>query len=420
MRKLSVVFVALAMVFAFSVNAMAAQGLFYTEKERLPTAPTKELEVYGSVRVNTFIQSLDKEATGASFDDTDLIWDLDDGSSRFGVRFKSGKIGANVEIRPRDRQSVRTRTMSIQGQSDLLRHWYGSYDLGFGTFIVGQTWTPTFNPICNECLIGGGGVLDGYGDGGFSARAPGLQLHMPIKGINGLFKFALLKPWIDPGPVGPPPTSPGGGIVGTPIVPNFASFENDTTLPKIEASLSGAFGPLGFNVRGGYNTVKYVNRANDQDESLDSWVFAGDLMYSFGPFYVRGLGYVAQNLSTYGAGAPAVALGLFPTQLVSGSNAIEDVSNYGFFGVAGFKFNDMLSIEAGYGHRYSKLDFPSGGNVKEDAGAFVVFLPISITPAFVITPELLWTDEGKLKIPGQADIDRKSKVFYGIYWTIDF
>ena len=62
-----------------------------------------------------------------------------------------------------------------------MRHWYGSYDMGFGTFILGQTWTPTFNPICNECLLGGGGFLDGFGDMGGSARRPGMQLHMPIK-----------------------------------------------------------------------------------------------------------------------------------------------------------------------------------------------------------------------------------------------
>ena len=117
MRKLSVVFVALALVVGFSVNAMAAQALFYSEKERLATAPTKELEVYGSVRIGTYWITGDKESNsagpnsatsylrqGQNFDDADLLWTLDEGSTRFGVRFKSGKIGANVEIRPRDNQ----------------------------------------------------------------------------------------------------------------------------------------------------------------------------------------------------------------------------------------------------------------------------------------------------------------------------
>ena len=72
MRKLSVVFIALAMVFAFSVNAMAAQALFYTEKERLPTPPTKELEIYGSVRVLDSSWS-DAESVGKWFVCTDCL-----------------------------------------------------------------------------------------------------------------------------------------------------------------------------------------------------------------------------------------------------------------------------------------------------------------------------------------------------------
>jgi hypothetical protein len=411
MRKLGILFVVMALVIGFSATAMAQQKLFYTEKERLPTAPTKELEVYGSVRMNTFIQDLDKEnasATGFRFDDDDLIWDLDDGSSRFGVRFKSGKVGANVEIRPRDRQTIRTRTVSLGGQSDLMRHWYGSYDLGFGTFILGQTWTPTFNPICNECLIGGGGVLDGYGDTGFTARAPGLQLHVPVPAIKGLFKFALLKPYVDVGSTGT-----GSQI----LTGDFA--DTDTTIPKIEASLSGAFGPLSFTVRGGYNTYDEANIVTDAEESVDAWVVAGDVTYSFGPFYIRGTGYWGQNIAVYGTGAPAVAFGLFPTALVAGSSAIEDVDNWGWFGVAGFKFNDMISIEAGYGQRIAELDV-AGGTVKDDKAAFVVFLPISITPAFVITPEVLWTDEGELEVPGAATVDRGNRLYYGVYWRIDF
>jgi hypothetical protein len=49
-----------------------------------------------------------------------------------------------------------------------------------------------------------------------------------------------------------------------------------------------------------------------------------------------------------------------------------------------------------------------------------VFLPISITPAFVITPEVLWTDEGELEVPGAATVDRGNRLYYGVYWRIDF
>ena len=396
----------MALLLGFSVNAMAAQALFYTEKERLPTAPAKELEVYGSVRVWTYWQTFDKEnatATGNRFDDSDLIWGLDDGSSRFGVRFKSGKVGANIEIRPRDRQRVRDRTLTIGGEMDLLRHWYGSYDLGFGTFIVGQTWAPTYNPICKECLLGGS-ILDNYGDTGLSSRLPGLQLHIPIPALKGLFKFALLTPHTDF----------GGQVLPAPY------SDVDTTIPKIEASLSGAFGPLSFMVRGGYNTFDEASITTDDTQSVDSWVFAGDLTYSIGSFYVRGTGYLGQNLTVYGVGAAASAMGLFPQAFVG--NTIEDVDNWGWFGVVGYKFNDLLSIEAGYGMRHSELDNPVTGFTGEDeASAFVVFLPISITPAFIITPEILWTDEGDLTSSTTGlTTDRGNRLYYGIYWRIDF
>jgi hypothetical protein len=164
--------------------------------------------------------------------------------------------------------------------------------------------------------------------------------------------------------------------------------------------------------------MDFVNAATNLEESVDSWVAAADAMYSFGPFYVRGLGYVAQNLTTYGAGAPAVALGLFPTQFVGTSFA--DVDNWGFFGVAGFKFNDMIAVEAGWGTRNSERDAAIAGLKDEDnASAFVLFVPISITPAHVITPEILLTDEGDFTINGVA-FDRGKKLFYGIYWRIDF
>jgi hypothetical protein len=416
MRKFTVVLVAVAFVLGFSVSAMAAQGLVYTQAENLPVG-AKTIDVYGSVRVMTYWLQKNSEATGTGHSDGDLTWDEDFSNSRLGVRFNEGKIGGNVEIRPQDRQTVRTRTTSNMGINDTLRHLYGTYDLGWGTFVVGQTWTPTFNPICNECLVGGGGYLDAYGDMGGSARVAGLQLWTPIKGLNGLLKIALLQPWTDLN------TSPG------PAVYPEGYGSTDTTLPKIEASLAGAFGPLSFTARGGYNTMSYKNTATDDTKGVDSWLFDLDLTYSMGPFYVRGSGYLAQNLGIYGTGGPEVIWGLFPQAF--GTADIQNVDNWGWFGVAGFHINDMFSVEAGYGQRGANQDVPGGaGTIKEKTSAFVFFLPISITPAFVITPEILWTDQGYVTGPGTAadaadfgvtyNEDRGNQLYAGIYWRIDF
>ena len=447
MRKLSVVFVALALVVGFSVNAMAAQALFYSEKERLTTAPTKELEVYGSVRIGTYWITGDKETNspasatvtndrnGTNHDDADLFWGLDDGSTRFGVRFKSGKIGANVEIRPRDQEQV-----GQSGNTSLMRHWYGTYDMGFGTFLIGQTWTPTFNPICNECLLGGGGFLDGFGDMGGSARKAGMQMHMPMKSINGLLKVALLDPGWRSNPdavavAGLPtaftPAVPGVSYLGQnglnpPIQGALPANWNtvDLTLPAFEASLSAAFGPVSFMLRGGYNTFDIKNSVTDQTESIDSYLIAGDATYSMGPFYLRGLLYWAQNLTSFGLQAPGSrsVYGFTPSLFTDASGAVqvEDTDNWGWFAVAGFKVNDMLSIEAGYGERHAEQDNPLLSVTNEDThNAFVIFAPISITPAFVITPEVLIADYDELTINNQT-VDRGKQMAFGIYWRIDF
>lgn len=459
MRKLSVVLVALALVVGFSVNAMAAQALFYSEKERLATPPTKELEVYGSVRVATYWITSDKEVnipgpsnsrtwgSGQNFDDSDLLWSLDDGSTRFGVRFKSGKVGANVEIRPRDQEAASNGTAS---RTALMRHWYGSYDLGFGTFIVGQTWTPTFNPICNECLIGGGGFLDGFGDMGGSARKPGLQLHMPMKSIGGLLKVGLLEPTWRSNPDGnawgalPTPLAvggPGGSLnyLGygqmnpdtQTLFPAPATWNQvDTKIPAIEASISAAFGPTSWTLVGGYNTFDVKDSATDQTQSIDAYLLGLDGTYSMGPFYLRGKFYWGQNLASFGSQAPSTgqnsgfAPALYTT--AAGGVDVEDTTNWGWFAVAGFKLNDMLSIEAGYGERHAEQDNPVwGGTSKDTHKAFTIFAPISITPAFVITPEILYANFDELEVVkaagGATDtVDRGKQVAYGIYWRIDF
>ncbi len=166
-----------------------------------------------------------------------------------------------------------------------MRHWYGTYDMGFGTFILGQTWTPTFNPICNECLLGGGGFLDGFGDFGGSARkawpaaahadqgrqrssetcpsrasAGGQQDAAGAAAVDGRLPTALHRQQR-------PLT-----LDKVHLNPNLQSrccscwldTQSDTTLPTIEASLSAAFGPTSLTFVGGYNTFDVKNDTTDQ------------------------------------------------------------------------------------------------------------------------------------------------------------
>jgi len=392
MRKLLVLLVAAAFVFTMALPAMAADE--------------KKVELYGSVRVMTYITDFDKENSGVNFDDSDLVWTLDDGSSRFGARFKAGDIGANVELRPRFRASNGTST---DGSTGMLRQWHATWNFGAGTLLLGQAYGPTFRPICNECLIGGGGFLDGYGDMGGSVREPGMQVWFPIKGLNGMLKLAALSPAEDSNPV-----------VGDIASWAGAGTDTDFTLPQLEASLSMAFGPLDVGFRGLYKTFDFVNTDTDQDVSIDTYLLGIDVAYSMGPFYVKGLAYMAQNLYYMSsAGAPQVNWIYKPASFVATGIDLEDVDNTGWTVAAGFKFSDKVSFEASYGMKMAEQD-RLGVDYERDTSALTFLLPITIAKGFTMTPEVVLTDEGEEEIAGVGQGDRGNRAYYGIYWRIDF
>jgi len=406
MRKLLVLLIAAAFVFTMALPAMAADE--------------KKVDLYGSVRVQTFITDTDKENNGTLFDDSGLTWGLDDGSSRFGARFQSGDVGANVEIRPRDQNAT-----SYSGSSSTMRHWYGTWNFGPGTLVVGQTWTPTFHPICNECMIGGGGFLDGYGDQGGSTRKAGLQAWFPVKGVNGMLKLALLEPTTRIKPDAPSVAGlPTALLLNGPIAPGYTDV--DTTIPAIEASFGGAFGPLNWLVMGGYNTYDMANITTNDAQSIDSWVFGVDAGYSTGPFYVKANLYTAQNFAAFGGHAPSSVgnHGFLPALYMNGAvPTVEDTSETGWFGVVGFKFSDKVSLEIGYGQRTCEQDdtFTAGGPYtnKDKKSAWTVFLPVTVAKGFKIVPEIVFTDEGDLTLQN-VTTDRGNTTRYGIYWQIDF
>lgn len=380
MRKLIVLLVAAAFVFTMALPAMAADE--------------KKVDLYGSIRVQTYMADFDKESfvPARNFDDKDLIWSLDDGSSRFGARFQAGAIGANVEIRPRSDANQ--------------RQWNATWNFGPGTFLMGWAYTPTFHPICNECLVGGGGILDGYGDLGGSVRQDGLQVWFPIKGINGMLKFAALNPATDTTNI-----DVAGFAGGT-------SGETDTSLPQLEASLSMAFGPLDLYLRGGYKTYDAVDTTTNVDVSVDSWLLGIDGTFSMGPFYAKGLLYTAQNMATYGSSGAPAANWVFAPEAFTGTE-IEDVDNWGWFAVVGFKFSDKVSFEAGYGQKWTEQT-RAGLKHEDETSAIVFFLPITVAKGFTITPEVLIGDQGEREIEGVSQGDRGKKKYYGLYWRIDF
>ncbi len=148
MKKLFVLFTALALVVAFTLPAAAADAASWA--------------FYGSSRVSTFYEGVDKDL------DTDNFSLGLQGNSRIGARVKNGAISGRFEYGT----GVNTRLL------------YGSWDFGGGSFTVGQMYTPV-NMFYSNQVFGSDTDLLNVG-GVYGGRNAALRLSM------GDFKVALL------------------------------------------------------------------------------------------------------------------------------------------------------------------------------------------------------------------------------------
>ncbi|MFZ7112487.1 MAG: hypothetical protein ACOWYE_12460 [Desulfatiglandales bacterium] len=394
MKKLVIFMVAAAFVLGMTLPAMAAE---------------KEVSLYGSVRMMTYWQDKSKEAFDGLHSDGDLVWDQDLGCSRFGAIFKSGDIGGHVEIRPRDRDLGIGGAVGGYYNNETLRLWNASWNFGAGTLIIGQAYTPTFNPVARECLLGGGGWTDGVGDMGFSVRERGIQVHFPMAAANGKLEFALLRNQATYGFITPQPS----GLAGA----NFADI--DTTFPKIEARFSFATGPFSGAIFGGYNTFEIVD-ANDKGYDVDSYVLGAKFGLTMGAAYLNIGVFTAENLENYGVGAPRVGVyggRVGDARFMNGN--IEDVEHFGWTAALGYKFSDMISAELFYGQNYREAKNAMGKDDEDDNTAWVFMLPIKVAKGFTITPEFVYEDR-KDSITNGVTRDDGDVTYYGMYWQIDF
>ncbi len=380
MRKLFVFMVAAALVFSCVLPAMAAD---------------KEVSFYGNVRMDTFWIDRDKNtanllvAPGAAydrspnglFDETDVWWDLCQGCSRFGARFKAGDVSANVEIRP--------------NSASVYRQWWGAWNFGPGSLLVGQTWSPTFHGISNSVYDGGDGAA--YGECGGSLRVPMVQLMFPFE--VGTLKVAFERN--------------GTSVAG--LGGNYT--DSEAYLPKVEFSFDGKAGPVGFGVFGGYNWLDGRDITTDNTASLDGYYLGAMINVPIGPAYFKASAYMGENPAEYGLFIPGQA---FRATFQAGTTNVQDVEIFGFFGVLGMKFTDMLAAEIGYGYASSERENLAMGVDDEDDKAFYYFqLPITLAKGVTVTPEIGKFDEKDHVLNG-VTTDDGDAMYYGAYWRIDF
>jgi len=258
MRKLFILFAAVAFAFAFTTPAKA------------------DVNFSGYVAFETYMQSVDNVAPAKDADD--LLWRLDTICSRLTINFKEGPVSAVYEIRPNG--------------AGWLRHWFASWNFGAGTFSIGQFWTPEFS--CISSSVFGCGALDVL-DPGCSVRIPFVQVQF------GSLKIAAGTP-----------SAPGGVVGGT-------YTDTETSLPKLMASYNLNVAMVGLKFFGGWNTYAERDPATDQTQDIDSYVAGLTASLGFGPLTVKGQLWTGTNITEYGSGTPGFAAAWNGTAIVDAS-----------------------------------------------------------------------------------------------------
>lgn len=416
MRKLFALIAAAALVAAFTLPATAAEWNFFGD--------VKFRTFWVDDDKDTFYVGGDRGNTSSNrFDDTDLTMGHSVGTA-FGGSVQAGDVGGFVAFRPLEN--------SIHQNGGDFFQIYGTWNFGAGTLLVGKTFGPVnwFGSnmvfLDENCCLGFGGIL--------SYVKPMIQVS--FEGDWGLLKLAALAPeppeqmW----PIGGVPAFTQNATFGTPVqFTNAAgaagvgytgwSLETDTTLPKFEASYANTWGPLELTVLGGWQNIEAVVLTNNTEKELDldSWVIGLGAKLNFGPFYINGDVFTGQNLGQYEF---TFQLGSDDAVYVWDNTGgyIVDNESFGFMLAAGYKVNDMLSFEAGYGYTEHELDW--NGNWEDDTQGYYLQAVITLAKGVSITPEigvLDWKDTSIYGTnPGRQDTDQGKTTWYGAQWRITF
>lgn len=332
------------------IMAIALVGAF-----TLP-AMAADWNFYGNSRFKTF--TMTESDYGDEEADTD--W-TQQSNSRIGAKVKNGDISGRFEY----------------GTGVNLRQLYATWNFGAGNLLIGQTYTP-ITIFTGSQVYGSDNSALNYG-GVYGLRRPMIQVQL------NSFKIALVRPETN---------ALGAGTIRK-------------TAPKIEAEYKYKADTFFVEVVGGYQSY-IVDTAGGDEVDVNSMVYAVGGGVNFGPAYVKADIMGGKNIGPYGIFTTDYGTSAMPT--ITGDD-LNDNDTIGYLGVVGFKANDKLKFEAGYGFVSHELDV-SGADADETT-CFYAQANITITPGFFIVPEFGVIDY-------EDDAEDGSDTYFGAKWQINF
>lgn len=317
---------------------------------------------YGSARVTTFMTETDNP-TGIA--DTRNYNQSLQGNARIGAKIKvSDELVGRFEY----------------GSGVNIRHLYGEWNFGAGKFLVGQTMSP-LNITPSARTYRGDESMYNYG-AVYAGRQPMVRLNF------GWFQIAAVAP-----------TSHTLGLV---------SSTTEFNLPKMEARIQWDFNQGYIRLAGGYQNYELTDSASGNAYDVESMIGAIGGEVDFWRMTLGASLWIGQNTGPYNLRCAADDM-----PVISGSDLIDN-DGYGFVLVAGYKHNNMLSFEAGYGYVAAELD--SDAFVKDDVMAWYLQSKITLAPGVFIVPELGIIDNKN----DNTGAEKSEILYYGMKWQINF
>ena len=165
-------------------------------------------------------------------------------------------------------------------------------------------------------------------------------------------------------------------------------------------------------------TRHYEVEGTNDDVDVDSYTIGLDVGVNFGPGYLKGAVNYGENVGDASWHIPGLFTdgGGTSTLNVAGDD-IDDVETLMFALVGGWKFTDMVSLEAGFGWREDSSDAPATQD--DDVWSAYVQLPLRLAPGVAVIPEFGYYDYGQT-LADVANDDDGSQWYLGAKWQIDF
>jgi hypothetical protein len=363
-------------------------------------APTMAAEwnFYGQARFGTWSVDKDYDVPGVG-SDRETLWSQQS-NSRIGATVKfNDEIGGAFEM----------------SDSFGKRKLYGTYNFGAGQLLIGQDYTPASSYFYSTSTFDTDGNLLGVGQF-YVGRVPMIQLTF------GNLKLAFVEPNTE----GMLMSGFFTPVAGTPNYTFNYIDSGETTLPKIELSY-GYKGEMFFvDLFGGYQTYEINNPAVGPatpilEEDIDSYVVGIGGGVTVGPVWFNAGFHMGENLGSYGMYNPMffddpnlfnTGYGINPV-----TGKIEDQEGMGYIAVLGFKANDMLKFELGYGRQETEIDnmIAQGVTYEADLTQYYLNATINITKGFFMVPEIGMIENS---VDGYAP---EPELFYlGAKWQINF